>query len=132
MTIVEAVRQMLLSAGLQNVYIIDCPETGPAVLITPYASIPYEGVPAGEQRFQVYCAAPTFLESEALAWQAFRAIDGGEVPDCDRDIIGLAMGLQEPFFLDKDEQERYVHEFNAAVSAVWKEGGTLNAQNENL
>ncbi|KEJ91688.1 minor capsid protein [Synergistes jonesii] len=120
MTLVEAVRQMLIDAGLQHVYIIDCPETGAAVLITPYESIPYDGVPVGEQRFQVYCAAATYPASEALAWQAFRAIEDGAVPECDREVVGLARAIQEPFYLDKDDYGRYIHEFNAAISAVWK------------
>ena len=121
MNLSEAVRQMLTDAGVSSVYIIDCPDDGSAVLVMPYMSRSYDGVPVGEQRFQIYCAAGTFPESESLAWQAFYALEGKAPPACDREVLGFVRALQEPFFLDKDPQGRYIHEFNIAVSAVWKE-----------
>lgn len=120
MTLVEAVREMLISAAISPVYIIDCPENGAAVLVTPYMSQSYGGVPVGEQRFQIYCAADAYPESETAAWVAFRALDDKAVPECDREILGFVRALQEPFYLDKDASGRYIHCFNIAVSAVWK------------
>lgn len=120
MTLVEAVREMLISAAISPVYIIDCPEKGAAVLVTPYMSQSYDGVPVGEQRFQIYCAANSYPESETAAWAAFRALEDRAVPECDREILGGVRALQEPFYLDKDASGRYVHCFNIAVSAVWK------------
>lgn len=120
MTLVEAIKEMLTKAGISSVYIIDCPEKGAAVLITPYMSKSYDGVPIGEQRFQIYSAAGTFAESENRAWEAFRALEDKAPPLCDREVLGFVRSLQEPFYLDKDPQGRYIHAFNIAVSAVWK------------
>ncbi|MEG1798645.1 MAG: minor capsid protein [Synergistaceae bacterium] len=120
MTIVEAIQSMLTDSGITCVYIIDCPVKGDAVLITPYMTTPYDGVPIGEQRFQIYCASSKYVDSENLAWRVLRAVDGKSVPACDREILTPVNAIQEPFYLDKDAQGRYLHSFNIAVSAVWK------------
>lgn len=120
MTLAEALQTMLTNDGITCAYIIDCPVKGDAVLITPYMTTPYDGVPIGEQRFQIYCAASKFPDSENLAWTVFNVINGKAVPACDRDILTPVNAIQEPFYLDKDAQGRYIHSFNIAVSAVWK------------
>lgn len=120
MTLVEAIQASLTQAGVENVYIIDCPEKGSAVMVTPYMATSYDDVPLSEQRFQVYCACDSFGQSEALAWRAFRALEGMSPVGCDRVVVGRIRSVQEPYFLDKDALGRYVHAFSIAVSAVWK------------
>ncbi len=119
MTLTEALLALVRGTGI-SAYAIDCPDKGTAVLLTPYMATSYDGLPAGEQRFQIYVAADSFTDSEDSAWAVFKALEGASVPACDRQIIGKIRSLQEPWYLDKDAAGRYIHTFNIAVSAVWK------------
>ncbi|MEG1501960.1 MAG: minor capsid protein [Synergistaceae bacterium] len=120
MTLVEAIRQVVIDKGINAVYIVDAPVAGECVLITPYMAETHEGAEASENKFQLYCASDTFVTSESLAWKVFRSLEGAIPPKCDRQILGSVYALQEPFFLDKDAKNRYIHCFNIAVNAVWK------------
>lgn len=118
----EALQQMIKAAGIPSVFIINSPNTsGATVVITPYAGETISGTAAGWQSLQLLAAAPTFQESESLAWRVFHAVVGKKLEGSDRKPIGAIIDIQEPFFLDLDEHGRYVHVFNIMVPAQWKE-----------
>ena len=121
MTLIEAVRSILVKGKIKNVFIVDAPVPGECVLITPYASQTHEGAEVSENKFQIKCAAASFIQSEDLAWKVFDLLEGKYVPSCDRVTLGSVYSLQEPFFIGKDENNRYIQAFNIAVNAVWKE-----------
>lgn len=118
---VEALRAMVIGAGVSAVHIINVPATvtGEAVVITPYAGETISGLEAGWQSIQIKVAALTFPASEALAWKVFRAVVGKRIAGADRRAIGAVMEIQEPFYLDQDELSRYVHIFNVMTPAEW-------------
>lgn len=122
MNLCEAVREMILAAGITAVYIINVPAsvTGDAVVITPYSGETIRGTEAGWQSIQFRVAAKTFPASENLAWKVFRAVVGKRIVGADRGAIGVIMDIQEPFYLDQDEGGRYVHVFNVMAPAIWK------------
>lgn len=118
----EALRMMVMGAGISAVYIINVPATvtDEAVVITPYAGETISGIEAGWQSIQLKVAALTFPASEILAWKVFRAVVGKKLSGADRKPIGTIMEIQEPFYLDQDELGRYVHIFNVQAPAQWK------------
>lgn len=123
MTLVEAIRALIAGAGVQNVYIVDAPESllsAGAVVVIPYGADTYETLPIGTQHFQIRVSASSFAASEALCWQAFRALSDKTVVGADRHCISSVTANQEPFFLGK-ENALYIHEFNVQVTACWKE-----------
>ena len=118
--IAEGIRALLIAANL-DAYIIDAPAEGNVISVVPYASDITGNSPVGTQFFQIRAAATTFPQSEANAWIAFQNLNGKIPGNVDRDIVGTIRALQEPFFLKKSEDgSRYIHVFNAAVSAVKK------------
>lgn len=123
MTLVEAIRALVAGAGVQNVYIVDAPESllsAGAVVVIPYGADTYETLPIGVQHFQIRVSAASFAASEALCWQAFRALADKTVAGADRRCVSCVAANQEPFFLGK-EGALYIHEFNVQVTACWKE-----------
>lgn len=123
MTLVESIRALLVDAGIESAYIIDAPEStldAGAVVIIPYSSDSEEYLPIGTQHFQIRVSAVSFVASEALCWQAFRALADKTVAGADRRCISSVTANQEPFFLGK-EGALYIHEFNVQVTACWKE-----------
>ena len=119
--LVEGIRDLLITAGL-TAYIIDAPITGNVVSVVPYASDIYDNTPVGTQFFQIRIAAGTFVQSETDAWTAYKALNNKQPSGVDRDVVGLIRPKQEPFYDGKSEDEtRYIHIFNIAVSARRKE-----------
>ena len=122
MTLIEAIRALLVSAGIEA-FIVDAPEeklSAGAVVLLPYGGETDETLPLSTVHFQVRASAATFTASEALCWRAFQALEGAAPDGADRQVIGRIAARQEPFFLGK-EGELYIHEFNAQVAACWKE-----------
>lgn len=123
MTLVEAIRALVAGAGVQNVYIVDAPESllsAGAVVVVPYGADTYEMLPIGTQHFQIRVSAASFAASEALCWRAFHALADKTVTEADRRCVSCVAANQEPFFLGK-EGALYIHEFNVQVTACWKE-----------
>lgn len=123
MTLVEAIRALLVGAGVPNAYVVDAPEAllaVGAVVVVPYGADTDGTLPVGTQFFQIRASAASFTASETLCWQAFRALIDKTPTGADRRCISGIVAHQEPFFLGKDGA-LYIHEFNAQVTACWKE-----------
>lgn len=120
--LVIGVLELIKLAGIDSVYVIDSAnQTGDTVTLMPYGSSIANGVPVGYQSIQVRIAGSTFAASEELAWRAYNAVSGQIPAGTDRRILGVIEPKQEPYFLEKDAKNRYIHVFNIEVAATWKD-----------
>lgn len=120
MTLVESIRNLLLAAGLTSVYIVDSPDSSDTVMIAPYASSIEDGPAVGRQHMQLRAAGTTFTASEALCWRAFNALEGKAPTGADRNVLGAIVTEQEPYFLGREDDGRYIHVFNFSLAAELK------------
>lgn len=118
MTMLEALRASLLEAGVAwwTSLIEAPPDKDTALVLRPYASAADQDIPVGRQSVQCLARAPTFAESEAMSWAAYKAILAA-APACDRRVLSI-VPRQEPFFMDRDDAGRYRHVFNFDVLAT--------------
>lgn len=118
-TVVEAVREVLITACNKPVYILDsdASNVGDLILLTPYEGQIIGDVDVCKERIQVRVACTTFAESYRIGWAAFNALNNAKLTNTDRAIYGAVVPLQPPFLFQKDEQQRVVYLFNIYVAA---------------
>ena len=122
MTLLEALRQTLVDQNVQSVYLLSVPpEICPAVVLRSYASRSEIDIPIGRQSIQCFIRATSFPESEQIAWECFKIFaDLHHSNLADRFIYSVILH-QEPFYLEKDERNQYLHIFNFDVLCRHKE-----------
>lgn len=111
-TLVEGIRNVLVTAGLTNSFCVEIPSSvvdGVAVLA--YGGTADSEIPVSRVSVQVKARSASYTEAERLAWVAFKALESA-LPVCDRTVIRKPIPRQEPFFLMRDEDGNYVQAFN--------------------
>ena len=109
MTLLERLRQDILSAGIDHVYMLAAPEIPEAVTVAPYMSTPYVDIPLSIESFQVAIRGQDFFETKERAWRAFRALENSDTHPVFR---------QSPTLIDHDG-ERVIFVFNLDVYTSW-------------
>ena len=117
-TVVEAVRNLLITNCRKPVYILDsdADNVEDLILLTPYEGQIIGEVDICQERIQVRIACTTFAESYKIAWKAYNALNNARLANTDRVIYGTVVPLQPPFLFSKDEQRRVVHLLNIYVA----------------
>lgn len=111
-TLVEGVRAVLEGAGLDNAFCVEIPsDVSDGVAVLAYAGATDAEIPVSRVSVQVKTRAASYVDSERLAWDAFKALQE-TLPDCDRAVIRAPIPRQEPFYLMRDQAGNYVHVFN--------------------
>lgn len=118
--LISALRDKLMVDGVSPVSIIDSPDKGTAVLLTPYSSYSIGDTKLGAQQIQVRAADITYPLAEDLAWRCYNSLKNAALTAFDREQIGLVTTDREPYFLGKDDSGRYIETFNVTVYAVEK------------
>ena len=122
MTLIESVRDQILAGTVDvPVFLLSAPEEPDVLaLVTPYEGEVSPDLPISEEKVQVKSRAPTYGDSETLAWQIFNLVAVDPPPAADRKIFS-ATPLQSPVYLGSDEQGRFVFVFNLRYMTLWKD-----------
>jgi hypothetical protein len=116
MTLLEAIRKLLLDADISPVFLIPIPanEAAAVSIRGPYQSSPvrdFTGVLI--QRFQCYVRAITQKEAETLSRRCFNALMD-KYPQADIEVNEL-IPIQGPTWLGRDSEGRHEYVFNFEV-----------------
>ena len=115
MTLIESIKQMLLTAGIDNVFLAEGDNISDELVTLRTCKSSLFDAKAAKQCVRVIAAARTPEESEALAWQAFYALNGQVPQGTDKPIVGRITPLQAPYYWEKDKEERFQNVFRFNV-----------------
>lgn len=120
-SLIEGIRNVLLAGGVTPVHLLTAPQDGRSgVVVRPYTAENVGDLPLSAVAVQVKATGNSFLESEALSWQAFNVlIDPLASVACDRLVLSITP-KQEPTWLGVGDDGKSVHVFNIDAYATWK------------
>ena len=120
MSLIEAIREILIDAGIAPVYMCPIPSEIAAggAIIGPYMNTVISEDLTGllRQRFQCYTRASSHQDAEELSQGCFRAL-ADKYPQADIEA-GEIVPRQGPSYLGEDSNGRYEFVFNFEV-ACW-------------
>jgi len=119
--LIEGVRNVLLANGVTPVHLLVAPQDGRSgVVVRPYSAEKVGDLPLSAVAVQVKATGNSFLESEALSWQAYNVlIDPLATVACDRLVLSVTP-KQEPYWLGEGDDGKHVHVFNVDIYGAWK------------
>lgn len=117
MTLIDAIRQALLDAGVTPVYLAGgMPDTkDDGVTVNPYMGEPVDAdqtVVGDIQRVQIYVRGKSYQSGYDLAWKAYKALLQAMVGQVVFEGYRILEFLQSPSYIGRDEKQRYLSSFN--------------------